>query len=75
MSESEVAEALQHEQDLEHKATEVKATLEQRRAERKDIAAKNRQARCADLALLPCVTRHVAAGHARSNMCRAARSG
>ncbi len=46
-TESGKAEALQHEQELKAKAKEVKATLEQRKAERKDIAAKNRQAGCA----------------------------
>jgi hypothetical protein len=47
-AESELAEARQHEQELEQKAKEAKATLQQRKGDRKDIAAKNRQARCAD---------------------------
>ena len=62
MAETEMAEAQQHEQELQQKATEVKATLEQRKAERKDIAAKNRQARCADPGVVPwaCEAHHAA---------------
>ena len=50
-AEGELAEARQHEQELEQKAKEAKATLQQRKGDRKDIAAKNRQARCADTSI------------------------
>ena len=47
VAESDKVEALQHEEELKQKTKEAKATLEQRKAERKEIAARNRQAGCA----------------------------